>query len=119
MSKSFGGVLVVMMTLVSPLRAQRLAPIPSPWTPLPVLLRPPTQATSVGDYRAAGTAIGSLLLGALGAYVGYQSCHNQPTPLGSGGASCTKATVTLGVVGAVVGGGVGFLVGRGTPRHRQ
>jgi len=70
-----------------------------------------------GDYRVEGTAVGALFLGALGTWVGTEACRNQPTPLVPGGSSSCSG-VTVGVVGAVLGGGVGYVIGRLTPKYR-
>src|SRR5712691_3251454 len=69
------------------------------------------------DYRIEGTAIGALFLGAVGTWVGTEACRNRATPIGSGaGSSCHG--VTVGLVGAVLGGGVGYVLGRITPKYR-
>ncbi len=70
-----------------------------------------------GDYRIEGTAIGALFLGAVGMWVGTEACRNQPTPIGSGGSSSCHG-VTVGLVGAALGGGVGYVLGRITPKYR-
>ena len=41
------------------------------------------------DYRLEGLAVGGVLLGAVGVWIGSEACHNQPEPIGSGsGRSC-------------------------------
>jgi len=71
----------------------------------------------VGDYRFEGTAIGALFLGALGAWIGTEACRNQPTPIGSGGSSSCSG-VTVGLAGVAIGGGIGYVLGRITPKNR-
>ena len=91
-------------------RSVKLPPIPSG-----AHYRFPTtnSPTTSGDHRIAGLVVGVLALGALGAWVGSESCHNQPTPTGVGGSqSCTGATLALGFAGGLVGGGLGYLLGR-------
>ena len=65
------------------------------------------------DYRYEGLLIGGLALGAAGAWIGSQirdACPTEP------GVECDSdrlgTAVALGLVGAAVGGGVGYLVGR-------
>lgn len=71
----------------------------------------------VGDYRFEGTAIGALFFGTLGTWIGTEACRNQPTPIGSGGSSSCNG-VTVGLVGAVLGGDIGYVLGRITPKYR-
>jgi hypothetical protein len=71
----------------------------------------------VGDYRLEGTAIGALFFGALGTWIGTEACRNQPTPIGSGSSSSCSG-VTVGLVGVVMGAGVGYMLGRITPKYR-
>jgi hypothetical protein len=73
---------------------------------------------ALGDYRYEGLAIGGLSLGALGVWVGSQlsaGCAIQP------GGGCytdkTESAIVLGLVGAALGGGVGYLVGRFSPKR--
>ncbi len=119
-----------LLSLAAPLsptavHAQRLSSLGSDWTlkvqAPPSALQPLPSAPSrpkVGDYRVEGTVIGGLLMGALGAWVGSESCHNQPTPVApSSGTACTGTTLTVGFVGAVLGGGLGYLLGRVTPKY--
>ena len=122
--------LLVLTGTITPtaLYAQRLAaPTPVGWAPSVHLTASHSQwrssltvpRTKVGDYRIEGTVVGSLLLGAFGAWIGSASCQSQPTPVGgSAGPDCTGATLTVGFVGTVLGGGLGYLLGRGTPKYR-
>jgi len=72
------------------------------------------------DYRLEGLAVGGLLLGAVGVWIGSEACHNQPEPIGSGsGRSCTGDAAIVGLTGAVVGSGIGYLLGRGWPKRTQ
>ena len=70
------------------------------------------------DYRLEGLAVGGVLLGAVGVWIGSAACHNQPEPLGSGSSrSCTGDAAIVGLTGAVVGSGIGYLLGRGWPKR--
>jgi len=72
------------------------------------------------DYRLEGLAVGGLLLGAVGVWIGSEACHNQPEPIGSGsGRSCTGDAAIVGLTGALVGSGIGYLLGRGWPKRTQ
>ena len=122
---TFALVSLVGLVSASALQAQRLSELGSDWTfkvqsglserasRFLVLSR-----AKVGDYRFEGTVVGALVLGALGGWIGSESCNNQPTPVASGaGSGCTGATLTVGFVGAVIGGGIGYLLGRGMPKY--
>jgi len=124
-------VTLALVSLVGPvsasaLQAQRLSELGSDWTfkvqsalsePAPRLLV--LSRAKVSDYRFEGTVVGALVLGAFGGWLGSESCNNQPTPVASGaGSGCTGATLTVGFVGAVIGGGIGYLLGRGIPKYR-
>ena len=65
------------------------------------------------DYRYEGLVMGGLAIGVFGAWVGSQLTGSCPTEPGVG---CTSDrvgnAVTLGLVGAAIGGGLGYLVGR-------
>src|SRR6266513_2375180 len=76
----------------------------------------PSRRERVGDYRFEGSAIGALILGGLGTWIGTEACRNQPTPSGTGGNSCSGITVGLG--SAVLGGAIGYVLGRITPTYR-
>jgi len=70
------------------------------------------------DHRLEGLVAGGLVLGAVGAWVGAQACHNQPQPIGAGsGQSCTGDAVVVGLAGVAVGSVVGYLLGRLTPKR--
>ncbi|SRR6266566_2137487 len=72
--------------------------------------------TKFPDYRVEGTVLGAVLLGGLGLWMGTDICNNQPQPVGSGsGSSCSALPIAL--VGVAVGGGVGYVLGRITPKH--
>lgn len=65
------------------------------------------------DYRYEGLAFGGIVFGAAGAWLGWNlgvSCPTVP------GAECGRDrlgnAVTVGLVGAALGGGLGYLVGR-------
>jgi hypothetical protein len=69
------------------------------------------------DYRYEGLLIGGLVLGVAGAWAGSQISGGCAL---SAGNSCYNdrvgTTVGLGLLGAVVGGGFGYLIGRLSPR---
>jgi hypothetical protein len=73
-----------------------------------------------GDYRYEGLAFGGLVFGALGAYIGSRDfsggCPLQPgIGCGDEGSHLGRAIVA-GLAGAAVGGGLGYLVGRFSPK---
>jgi hypothetical protein len=116
--------LLVMLVAVAPLSGQRASAPLEQWKASP--LSPSASSQSRGepetmsprrDYRYEGLLIGGLVLGAAGAWAGSQigtscalsvngTCDNDK--LGS--------AVGLGLISAVVGGGVGYLIGRLSPK---
>jgi hypothetical protein len=76
------------------------------------------ESDGLRDYRYEGLALGGVALGALGVWAGSQlsaACPLQP------GGDCynnrTENAIALGLVGAAVGGGVGYLIGRFSPKR--
>jgi hypothetical protein len=71
-----------------------------------------------GDYRYEGLAIGGIPLAVLGAYMGSQMTSDCPTVPG---ADCSHGNlgdaVTLGLIGGALGGGVGYVIGRLSPKE--
>lgn len=71
-----------------------------------------------GDYRYEGLAIGGIPLAILGAYMGSRTESACPTVPG---ADCTRGSVgdaiTLGLVGGAIGGGIGYVIGRLSPKE--
>jgi hypothetical protein len=68
---------------------------------------------SRGDYRYEGLLVGGLAFGALGAWVGSQLREACPTEPGvKCGHDGLGDAVTLGLASAVLGGGLGYLIGR-------
>ena len=63
-----------------------------------------------------GSIVGGLLLGALGYWVGYQSCNDQPQPVGPNGSDCENDALVVGAVFGGVGVGLGYFVGRSIDR---
>ena len=65
------------------------------------------------DYRYEGLLVGGLALGAAGAWIGSQikpACPLEPSNECDGGS--LGDAVAVGLVGAAVGGGFGYLIGR-------
>lgn len=76
------------------------------------------KSPGLGDYRYEGMAIGGIGFGALGVWVGSQisaGCPLEP------GVPCqtdkAETAIALGLVGAAVGGGLGYLIGRFSPKR--
>ena len=70
------------------------------------------------DYRYEGLLIGGAGLGMFGAILGHSLSNACPTvPGGDCNPDRLGNAVTLGLVGAVVGGGLGYLVGRLSPKR--
>jgi len=92
-----------------------------PWTPtFRVSTNAPASATASSrrDYRLEGLVVGGLVLGAVGAWIGAEVCHSGPQPVSAGsGESCTGDALVIGLAGAAVGGGIGYLLGRLTPKR--
>jgi hypothetical protein len=105
---------------VTPLPAQQHTARFTPWEPS-ALVTPALRwddSASLGDYRYEGLAIGGLTLAVLGAWVGSQiseACPAQP------GVRCDSdkvgQAIALGLAGAAIGGGLGYLVGRLSPKR--
>jgi hypothetical protein len=69
------------------------------------------------DYRYVGLVVGGLAIGAFGAWVGSQITAACPTEPGiECGSDELGNAVALGLVGAAIGGGLGYLVGRLSPK---
>ena len=75
-------------------------------------------SASLEDYRYEGLAFGGVVFGALGVWIGSRisgSCALEPgTPCGS---DKVGQAVALGLAGAAIGGGLGYLVGRFSPKR--
>ncbi len=118
---------VIMLGAAVPAQAQRLAPsqfaswqlaagssavFPGPFTA-------DTARVRSGDHRVEGALIGGVLLGALGAWLGHEVCQGGAEPAaGGGGSSCTGATIGSGLIGALIGGAIGYFIGKSTPKYR-
>jgi hypothetical protein len=92
-------------------------PMSSARTGLRTTSQPDSTTVRQRDYRYEGLVFGSVALGALGAWVGSQirmACPTVP------GARCDRDAVgngvALGLLGAAAGGGLGYLVGRISPK---
>jgi hypothetical protein len=102
------------LTVPSLAGAQHRAPtLPRAWDAAP-LTRPSPVAVEPRrrDYRWVGTAIGGGALGIAAALEAAAACGNSE----DGPRDCTGVTLGVGVLGAVVGGGIGNLVGRAFKR---
>jgi hypothetical protein len=118
---------LMMLGVVSPAEAQRLAPDQFvSWAPaagsaaaFPAPSTADTTRVRSGDHRVEGAVIGGVLLGALGAVLGHEICQGGAEPAGGGGgSSCTGATIGGGLIGAVIGGSIGYFLGKSTPKYR-
>ncbi len=119
--------LINLGVLVS-LQAQQLKPMFVRWEPETSLAHAKswgahqgdTLPVLNGDYRYEGLVIGGLALGALGAWVGFRISEACPTVPG---AQCNTDrlgnAVALGLVSTAVGGGVGYLIGRLSPKLQR
>ena len=111
-----GGVTLAAQQRAAPfLRWEASAPTPEPSTSWRA---PQEKSTAAGDYRYEGLALGAVGFGALGAWVGSQI--SPACPLEPGGPCYTdrvENAVALGLVGAAVGGGLGYLVGLLSPKR--
>ncbi|HEV8177351.1 MAG TPA: hypothetical protein VGP44_06635, partial [Gemmatimonadales bacterium] len=93
---------------------------PAALSPGPTASGQATQAKSedLGDYRYEGLAFGGFVFGAAGAWAGSRtsvSCLQEPgVPCPSNKA---ENAVALGLAGAILGGGLGYLVGRLSPKR--
>jgi hypothetical protein len=69
------------------------------------------------DYRYEGLVVGGLAIGTLGAWVGSQITAACPTEPGiECGSDRLGNAVALGLAGAAIGGGLGYLVGLLSPK---
>jgi hypothetical protein len=120
---------LLQLVVLGSLPAQRASPPFAQWTPSAEfagptatgLPQPDSIAESRGDYRYEGLAFGGLVFGALGAWLGSRdfagACPLEPgTPCG-GNRDNLGNGIAVGLVGAAVGGGVGYLVGRLSPKR--
>jgi hypothetical protein len=81
---------------------------------------PDSTALPRGDYRYEGLVFGGVVFGALGALLGsrdYASCPLEPGAECYGNRDKLGNGIAGGLVGAAVGGGLGYLVGRFSPKR--
>ena len=100
--------------------AQRLVSPMKSWTASIDAVGHPTSTISLQartrDYRVEGAIVGGLIFGVLGYWVGYQSCKDQPQPVGPNGNDCNHDALVVGAVLGGVGVGLGYFVGRSIDR---
>lgn len=73
-----------------------------------------------GDYRYEGLVFGGVVFGGLGAWLGsrnYGACPLEPGVPCSGNGDKLGNGIAGGLLGAAVGGGLGYLVGRFSPKR--
>jgi hypothetical protein len=70
------------------------------------------------DYRYEGLIFGGVALGTLGAWAGSQISGGCPLTSGNDcGTDRVGQAIALGLAGAAIGGGLGYLVGRASPKR--
>jgi hypothetical protein len=119
-------ILLLVLAVVPALAAQRAETRLTPWEPPPIGSAPvqsmiadrqDSLAARRMDYRYEGLVVGGLTLGVLGAWIGSEIKGPCPTVPG---ARCDTdevgSAIALGLVGAAVGSGLGYLVGRFSPK---
>ena len=107
---------VLLSTLGGMLEGQQIQPTLARWRA--ETLSVSSTRLHQDDYRHEGLIFGGVALGALGAWVGSQI--SGACPLGSGsecGTDRVGNAVMLGLSGAAIGGGLGYLVGRLSPKR--
>jgi hypothetical protein len=91
------------------------------WEAPNLVADPDTVPAPRGDYRYEGLAFGGLVFGALGAYLGSRpfsgGCLQEPGIPCDRDENRLEGGVALGLIGAAVGGGLGYLVGRFSPKR--
>jgi hypothetical protein len=117
----------IALSAVTPARAQRVAavqfvgwePAVGPGAVLAGSAAADTARVRSGDHRVEGAVIGGVLLGALGALLGNEICQGGAQPAAGGGdSSCNGATIGSGLIGAIIGGTIGYFIGKSTPKYR-
>lgn len=88
----------------------------------PILIPDPDTLPAVrGDYRYEGLAFGGLVFGALGAWLGSRpfsgDCLAEPGVPCDRNDNRVEGGIALGLLGAAAGGGLGYLVGRFSPKR--
>jgi hypothetical protein len=78
-------------------------------------------AAPQGDYRYEGLIFGGVALGAAGAWIGSQISQGCILPAEPGGGGCGSDrlgnAVATGLAGAAIGAGLGYLIGRFSPKR--
>lgn len=114
------------LVMAGSLSAQRAETRLAQWEPPvlgpsgPGLPTPDSTALPRGDYRYEGLVFGGVVFGALGAWLGsrdFASCPTEPGAECYGNRDKVGNGIALGLVGAAVGGGLGYLVGRFSPKR--
>jgi hypothetical protein len=110
------------IALSASLPAQQASPLFHRWEAPATGTPSDTLSPPQGDYRYEGLAFGGLVFGALGAWLGsrnYATCPTVPGAQCSGNSDKLLGGVALGLAGAAVGGGLGYLVGRFSPKKAR
>lgn len=118
---------VILISFGGFLSAQQIPPSFARWHPGTLAAGESTQNTALqagaarfhqDDYRYEGLIFGGVALGVLGAWVGSQISAGCPLEAGNDcGTNEVGNAVALGLAGAALGGGLGYLVGRLSPKR--
>lgn len=102
---------LLVLSPVASLNAQRLS---ETFWPAPPRHAELTVTLGRQNHAVEGTVVGALVLGAVGALVGNQTCQNNlSTDFDNG---CRDEVLIGGLVGAAAGGVLGYFIGKGMPR---
>ena len=92
------------------------------WEPTwPASTRDTAPAVS-GDYRHEGLVFGAVVFGAAGAWIGahhFSACPLEPGVGCGRDENLVAQSITLGLIGAAAGGGLGYLIGRLSPKKAR
>jgi hypothetical protein len=112
----------LLAAFASPAMGQRAAPLFYHWHANALGPADDTLGVPRRDYRYEGLAFGGLVFGVAGAWLGsrnFETCVLEPGgDCGDGGNHIVRAAA-VGLAGAAVGGGLGYLVGRLSPKKSR